>query len=403
MRILSLILVLVMPLSAQGVSKFLLSESETSSIIKSPRMETPLLPIHEGRIIEKEGDNLFYIAPGNRVMAKQISLRKIRWEQRIKDRNLDSVYVSNKVVIVTSGDNFVYGLDKINGKLLWSYGKLHQALKANNWGITPKVAISDKTAYIAYDNSVAAKTRKDTIDNVLVLHISLIDGKIIWQKEIKGREPSKILFVPEQSCLAVIMRDQFDPTVHEKTGRDRTLYGKVYLLNAGSGEIIKTWASSTETILWDIQTVDKQLIVTGRGGYLFIFNMLALKLVSNLQLKMVDVPYLKVCADTKKLVLWDAFPPEVEDFPTAPIEVRNVLDGKLLGLLKAPISSGGILDVMCDSSITRVAHVHGVTSWPSTGKEYTLEKRIDYVVDLSKEKATVITDKGMEEIIFPAK
>lgn len=404
MKILGFILILAMPLSAQEVPGGFLAESEIASI----RISSDKVPNPELRLISKEGDRLYYIALGNKIVAKQISSRKALWEQQIEAQDLNSIYMSSKVVVVTSADNFVFGLDKATGKLLWSYGKLRPGLRAGNREVTPKVAISDKTAYISYDNSPNPETGKDTPYEVLVLHISLIDGKILWRKKLEGSEPLGMVFMPEQSCLAVIMRTHSNPDIPRKPG-DRHNYGRMYFINSQKGGIIKTWTSSFQTGLWNIQAADKRLIVTARTGDLFVFNIPTLNLLENVKLHanwvdMVDYPYLKICAGAKKMALWNAYETEiVSGSAMSLVQIRDVSDGKLLKLLKTPKSSGRILDVMCDSNITRVAHSHGITSWSSNGKEQTLEKNINYVVDLSKEKATVITDRGMEEIIFPSK
>ena len=405
MRILNLILVLAMPLSAQEASVVLLAGSE----IKSVKTSSDKVPNPELRLISKEGDQLYYIASVNKVTAKEISSRKVLWERQIEGQTLNSVFVSAEVVVVTSADNYVFGLDKATGKLLWSYGKIQPGLRAGNREVTPKVAISAKTAYIAYDNSPDPETGKDTPYEVLVLHISLIDGEILWRKKLEGSEPLGMVFIPEQSCLAVIMRAYSNPDIPKKPG-DRHNYGRMYFVNSQKGEIIKTWTSSFQTGLWNIQTADKRLMVTAVTGDLFVFDIPTLRLLANVKLysknwtNMVDYPYLKICAGAKKIALWNAYETEIVNGKAMSlVQIRDVSDGKLLRLLRAPISSGRILDVMCDSNIMRVVHSQGITTWSSNGSAHTLEKRIDYVVDLSKEKTTVITDKGMEEVIFPSK
>lgn len=402
MRIILFILILSAPLLSQEISTTLLQDSEMTFIKKSPTRETFGMPSREGLFVCRAGDVLYYITAKNSVVAKQISSKNILWRQPIEGQDLDSIYITPKVLIVTSADNFAYGLNRITGKILWQHGKAHPVFGNAGWGITPKVAVLNDTAYITYDNSVTAE--KDTTYEIILLHISLVDGKILWERILKGCEPSGIELTSDTQYLAVIMRDFLNTKVYKETGIRSTLSGRNYLVDARTGKIVGDWVSEGETRLWDAKAINTRLIVSGSISDLFVFDSSNLKLLTHLSLSQknrentIEVPNIKICADGKTMAIWNAFP-SVEPGAPSPVHIRYTINGKLLKVLKA--SSGGrILSVMCDTDVIRVAHLNGITTWFPNDKSNTLEKHINYVVDIDKKKTTVITEKGLEEIVF---
>lgn len=407
MQIYYLVLILLISLPKQGRCGILLPASELTLTKTSDTIQEAGVLGRERRYICKDGDVLFYITAKNEVMAKEVSSKKVVWGKSFEGQDLTSIYIASNVLIVTSDNNLLFGLNRRTGEILWEYGKQVPIDIRHGFKISPKVVISSNTAYIVYDNSVLnIRAESEVRYEAAVLHISLPDGKELWRKIVTGFMPAGIELTSDLRYLAVIMRDSFNPKTFKETGIDTTSSGRLYLINSIDGKVVGDWTSSGETRLWNEKVVSKYLIVGGGIGNLFIFTPPDLKSFHGLELfrddeaESVSYPNIRICSDGKALALWNADPPGREEtFSTAPVQIRRIPDGELLKVYNTPPDSSKVIEVICDPAVVRIVHSRGITSWLRDGSTHALRKNlITYVVEIQKDNAIVITDAGMKQI-----